>query len=76
MELDAKVRTCFCFDGKGEEAATFCISLLPDSFIESRVSPEPDGPALVVEFTLAGIPYRSLTVGRCSRLMRRPSFPF
>jgi len=76
MELNAKVRTCFCFDGKGEEAATFCISLLPDSFIESRVSPEPDGPALVVEFTLAGIPYRSLTVGRCSRLMRRPSFPF
>lgn len=63
MEFNAKVRTCFWFDGKGEDAANFYISLLPDSFIENRVSPEPDRPALVVEFTLAGKPCMILNGG-------------
>jgi predicted 3-demethylubiquinone-9 3-methyltransferase (glyoxalase superfamily) len=58
-----KVRTCLWFDTQGEEAAGFYVSLLPDSRIGSVVRPDPDGPALVVEFTLAGAPYMTLNGG-------------
>lgn len=58
-----KVRTCLWFDGRGEEAAEFYVSLLPDSRIESVTRPTPDGPPLVVEFTLAGAPYMALNGG-------------
>lgn len=58
-----KVRTCLWFDGNGEEAADFYVSLLPGSFIESRSFPVPGGPTLVVEFTLAGAPYMTLNGG-------------
>lgn len=58
-----KVRTCLWFDGQGEEAARFYVSLLPDSHIESVIKPDPAGPALVVEFTLAGAPYMTLNGG-------------
>ena len=63
MEFSAKVRTCLWFDAQGEEAANFYVSLLPDSRIENVVRPGPDGPALVVEFTLAGAPYMVLNGG-------------
>ena len=59
----AKVRTCLWFDGNGHEAAAFYVSLLPDSFIESSFSPAPDGPPLIVEFTLSGAPYMVLNGG-------------
>jgi predicted 3-demethylubiquinone-9 3-methyltransferase (glyoxalase superfamily) len=63
MQFAAKVRTCFWFDGDGEEAAVFYVSLLPESFIENVVRPDPNGPALVVEFTLCGAPYMVLNGG-------------
>ena len=58
-----KVRTCLWFDTQGEEAARFYVSLLPDSRIETVSRPDPNGPALVVEFTLAGAPYMTLNGG-------------
>ena len=63
MEFSSKVRTCLWFDGQGEEAARFYVSLLPDSRIENVVRPDPEGPALVVEFSLAGTPYMALNGG-------------
>lgn len=66
----AKVRTCLMFHGNGEEAAEFYVSLLPDSHIETTSRPDPNGPALVVEFTLAGAPYMMLNGGPpCSHSM-------
>lgn len=58
-----KVRTCFWFDGTGEEAAKLYVSLLPDSAIETVSRPEQDKPALVVELSLAGTPYMFLNGG-------------
>ncbi|MGJ8562628.1 MAG: VOC family protein [Alphaproteobacteria bacterium] len=63
MEFTAKVRTCLWFDKDGEEAAKFYVSLLPNSHIENSVRPAPDGPALVVEFSLSGAPYMVLNGG-------------
>jgi len=63
MDFSAKVRTCLWFDGQGEEAARFYVSLLPDSAIDNVVRPDPDGPPLVVEFTLTGTPYMVLNGG-------------
>lgn len=59
----SKLRTCLWFDTQGEEAANFYVSLLPDSHIEKVYQPDPDGPALVVEFILAGAPYMVLNGG-------------
>ena len=58
-----KVRTCLWFDDQGEDAARFYVSLLPESYIESVSRPDPAGPALVVEFRLAGAPYMALNGG-------------
>lgn len=63
MSSARKVRTCLWFDGRGEEAARFYVSLLPGSEIETVLRMEPDAPALVVEFTLAGTPYMTLDAG-------------
>lgn len=63
MTEAAKVRTCLWFDTQGEDAASFYVSLMPESFIESVSRPDPAGPALVVEFTLAGAPYMTLNGG-------------
>ncbi len=63
MSYTSKVRTCLWFDGQGEEAAEFYVSLLPGSAIESRSYPEPGKPALVVEFTLGGTPFMTLNGG-------------
>ena len=64
-----KISPCLWFDGEAEEAATFYVSLLPDSRID-RVQKNPvDGPAgkagsvLVVQFTLAGQEYMALNGG-------------
>jgi predicted 3-demethylubiquinone-9 3-methyltransferase (glyoxalase superfamily) len=58
-----KVRTCLWFDSRGEEAARFYVSLLPDSRVERVARPDPQGPALTVDFTLAGAPYQALNGG-------------
>ena len=63
MTAKPKVRTCLWFDSRGEEAARFYVSLLPDSRIETVSRPDPDGPALTVDFTLAGAPYQVLNGG-------------
>jgi predicted 3-demethylubiquinone-9 3-methyltransferase (glyoxalase superfamily) len=59
----AKVRTCLGFNGKGQEAAEFYVSLLPGSYLESRFAMQPGSPPLVIEFTLAGTPYMILNDG-------------
>ena len=61
--MTAKVRTCLWFDGQAEDAASFYVSLIPDSRIETLLRPDPDGPALLVEFTLGGTPYQALNGG-------------
>lgn len=58
-----KVRTCLWFDGNGEAAADFYVSLLPDSRIVSTFRPDPNGLPLVVELRLAGTPYMFLNGG-------------
>jgi predicted 3-demethylubiquinone-9 3-methyltransferase (glyoxalase superfamily) len=62
----SKISPCLWFNGEAEEAATFYVSLLPDSRIR-RVQRNPvDGPAgkaLVVDFTLAGQNYMALNGG-------------
>ncbi|HYF36919.1 MAG TPA: VOC family protein [Prosthecobacter sp.] len=61
-----KVTPFLSFDGQAEEAASFYVSLLPDSRIDRVVrSPmeTPGGPVgsvLIVEFTLAGMSYIAL----------------
>jgi len=60
MEFAAKVRPCLFLEREAEEAARFYVSLLPESRIDNVVRPDPDGPALVVEFTLAGTPCMTL----------------
>ncbi len=64
-----KITPCLWFNGEAEEAASFYVTLLPDSRIE-RVfrSPAdtPSGPAgsvLTVEFNLAGMKYLALNGG-------------
>lgn len=61
------VRTCLWYDGKAEEAASLYVSLLPGSRIEDVWRPEPEGPALVVAFTLGGAPYMALNGGPAYR---------
>ena len=63
MNAENKVRTCLWFEKGGEEAAHFYVTLLPDSRIESSYRPDPDGPSLVVDFTLGGAPYQILNGG-------------
>jgi len=64
-----KITPCLWFNGDAEDAASFYVTLLPDSKID-RVyrSPAdtPSGPAgsvLTVEFTLAGMQYVALNGG-------------
>lgn len=59
----SKVRTCLWFDGNGEEAARFYVSLLPDSRIDDVFRRNPGEPALLVSFTLAGQSYQTLDGG-------------
>jgi predicted 3-demethylubiquinone-9 3-methyltransferase (glyoxalase superfamily) len=64
-----KIKPCLWFDGQAEEAATFYVSLLPDSRIDAvHRSPAEypagkEGDVLTVEFTLAGRSYVGLNGG-------------
>lgn len=63
MMANAKVRTCLWFDSDAEEAVNFYVSLIPSSRVENVFPPDPDGPPLVVNFTLGGTPYLALNGG-------------
>ena len=69
-----KITPCLWYDGDAEEAASFYVTLLPDSRIDNVVRSPADNPSmkkggvLVVEFTLAGQKYTGLNGG--------PQFPF
>lgn len=60
MNFSAKTRPCLFMHSGIEEAANFYVGLLPQSKIDNVVKPDVNGPALVVEFTLAGTPYMAL----------------
>ncbi|QXG76385.1 VOC family protein [Modestobacter sp. L9-4] len=53
---------CLWFDGDAEQAATFYTSVFPNSAV-TDVRRNPDGSALVVEWTLDGQPYMGLNGG-------------
>jgi predicted 3-demethylubiquinone-9 3-methyltransferase (glyoxalase superfamily) len=60
-----KITTCLWFDGNGQEAAEFYVSVFKDRG-DSRVTgitPGPSGAALVVEFRLAGVEFLALNGG-------------
>jgi predicted 3-demethylubiquinone-9 3-methyltransferase (glyoxalase superfamily) len=61
--MTARVSTCLWFDGQAEDAARFYVSLIPDSRIDTLLRPDPDGPALLVAFTLGGTHYQALNGG-------------
>lgn len=70
--MPTRATTCIWFDGRIEEAAAFYTSLVPGSQIVGRQSyPEGLGKSagnpLVVDFTIAGVPYQLLNGG--------PQFP-
>ena len=64
-----KITPCLWFDGNGEEAARFYVSIFPDSRVDAVQRAPGDypsgkeGDALVVEFTLAGQKYTGLNGG-------------
>src|SRR5580700_10517384 len=76
----SKITPCLWFDGEAEEAATFYVSLLPDSRIERIQKNSVDGPAgkagtvLVVQFILAGQEYMALNGG--TRFEYTPAISF
>ncbi|RYY97195.1 MAG: VOC family protein [Chitinophagaceae bacterium] len=51
------------FNGQAEEAAQFYTSIFPNSGIGSISRPDPQGPALVVPFSLDGKPFLALNGG-------------
>lgn len=57
------VRTCLWFAKDGEAAARFYTSVVTNSAIESVMRPSPEAPALVVNFTLNGVPFMALNGG-------------
>jgi predicted 3-demethylubiquinone-9 3-methyltransferase (glyoxalase superfamily) len=60
-----KIKTCLWFDGNGQEAAEFYVSVFKDRG-DSRITgitPGPDGGALVVAFRLAGVEFLGLNGG-------------
>ncbi|MEO0467088.1 MAG: VOC family protein [Pseudomonadota bacterium] len=58
-----KVRTCLWFDQAGEDAINFYVGLVAGSEIESVSRQTPDGPAMVIDFSLGGTPYMALNAG-------------
>jgi predicted 3-demethylubiquinone-9 3-methyltransferase (glyoxalase superfamily) len=65
----AKLFPCLWFDGNAEEAASFYVTLLPDSHVDKvwrSPAETPSGPAgmvLTVDFTLAGQQFQGLNGG-------------
>lgn len=68
MSTAQKVRTCLWFDHEAEEAASFYVSLLPNSRIRditrySEAGPGKPGSVLMVVFELDGAQYLALNGG-------------
>ena len=76
----SRIAPCLWFDGAAEEAASFYVSLLSDSQVDTVVrSPAntpsgPEGSVLVVEFTLAGQRFIALNGGPRFRFNEAISF--
>ena len=56
-----QLRTCLWFDTGGIDAARFYTTLLPDSIVETEAAPGEN--PLIVNFTLAGVPYQIISTG-------------
>lgn len=75
-----KITPCLWFNGQAEEAAAFYVSLLPNSRIDRvfrspvETPSGPEGMALTVDFTLAGLPYLGLNGGPQYRFTEAVSF--
>jgi predicted 3-demethylubiquinone-9 3-methyltransferase (glyoxalase superfamily) len=63
--MTQKIRPCLWFDGNGQEAAEFYVSVFKDRGDSgiTAVTPGPDGAALVVAFRLAGVEFLALNGG-------------
>jgi predicted 3-demethylubiquinone-9 3-methyltransferase (glyoxalase superfamily) len=59
------IKTCLWFDGNGQEAAEFYVSVFKDrgDSAITGITPGPNGTALVVEFRLAGVELLALNGG-------------
>lgn len=57
------VQTCLWFDGDAEAASALYTALIPGSAITRVTRMAPEGPALMVNFHLAGVPYQALNGG-------------
>jgi predicted 3-demethylubiquinone-9 3-methyltransferase (glyoxalase superfamily) len=63
--MTQKIKPCLWFDGNGQEAAEFYVSVFKgrgDSGI-TAVTPGPNGAALVIAFRLAGVEFLALNGG-------------
>jgi predicted 3-demethylubiquinone-9 3-methyltransferase (glyoxalase superfamily) len=63
--MTQKIKACLWFDGNGQEAAEFYVSVFKDrgdSGITS-ITPGPNGAALLVAFRLAGVEFLALNGG-------------
>lgn len=60
MQFKSKIRTCLFLKEDAEAAAIFYTSIIPDSGIDIVYRPDPAGPPLVVEFTLAGVAFMTM----------------
>lgn len=68
MSKPQRISTCLWFDRDGEEAANFYTSLFENSRIVAvsrygKDAPLPEGTAMLVEFTLSGVPFQALNGG-------------
>lgn len=61
-----ELKTCIWFQSQAEEAATYYVSLFPQSRIVSTMKGAPDQPAIAVEFELEGRRFMALN-GRPER---------
>jgi len=69
MQSNQILSPCLWYDGQVEEAAEFYVSIFPDSRIDEVLRSHADWPggntgdAVLVSFTLAGLPYQALNGG-------------
>lgn len=73
MSKPQRISTCFWYDRDGEEAANLYTSLFDNSRITAvsrygKGAPLPEGTAMVVEFTLEGVPFQALNGGEHYKL--------
>lgn len=79
-DMSDKITPCLWFDGDAEEAASFYVSLLPDSRVDRVTRAPADYPAgkkgdvLMVEFMLAGRSFSALNGGPEFRFNEAVSF--